>query len=140
MPTLSKETKQAVLDGTRLKTEPVPVPEFGEDMVVIVSEMSGLARDAFISNQEQRMKAPVSEQQAELLLLTVVDETGELVLTAGDIPALRAQSCFALDRMADAAMRLNGMQPKATEEAAKNSSAAPSGDSGSGSASTSASQ
>ncbi|KOR22818.1 hypothetical protein [Burkholderia cenocepacia] len=140
MPTLSKETKHDILDSTRLKTERVPVPEFGEDMVVIVSEMSGLARDSFISNQDQRLKAPVSEQQAALLLLTVVDESGELVLSDGDIPALRAQSFSALDRIADAAMRLNGMQPKAVEEAAKNSVAAPSGDSGSGSASTSESR
>ncbi|WP_175837100.1 hypothetical protein [Burkholderia anthina] len=140
MPTFSKENKRAILDGTRLKTEPVDVPEFGEGVQMIVSEMSGLARDAFISNQAERLKAPLSEQQAELLLLTVVDDVGELVLDAGDIVALRAQSCFALDRVAGAAMRINGMQPKATEEAAKNSEAAPSGDSGSGSALTSASQ
>ncbi|KVO11717.1 hypothetical protein [Burkholderia ubonensis] len=140
MPTLSKETKGAILGGARLKTEIVDVPELGDGVQVIVSEMSGLTRDAFIENQAQRKNAPFSEAQAELLVLTIVDDVGELVFDMGDIASLRAQSFAALNRIADVAMRINGMQPKAMEEAAKNSEAATSGDSGSGSASTSASQ
>ena len=140
MPTLSKETKGAILDGARLKTEIVEVPELGAGVQVIVCEMSGLSRDAFIAQQAQRKNAPLSEAQAELLVLTVVDERGELVFDAGDVAALRAQSFVALNRIADAAMILNGMKPNAVEDAAKNSGAAPSGDSGSDSASTSASR
>ncbi|MFM0330654.1 hypothetical protein [Paraburkholderia strydomiana] len=139
MPILSKETKTAVLGAAHLKTETVDVPEWGDGVTVIVSEMSGLARDAFYAKREAG-KVPISESQASLLLATVVDESGALVLDESDIANLRAQGTAAIDRIANVAIRLNGMQPAAVEDAVKNSAAAPSGDSGSNSASTSASQ
>ncbi|WOD19839.1 hypothetical protein [Paraburkholderia kirstenboschensis] len=139
MPILSKETKTAVLSAAHLKTETVDVPEWGDGVTVIVSEMSGLARDAFYAKREAG-KVPISESQASLLLATVVDESGALVLDESDVANLRAQGTAAIDRIANVAIRLNGMQPAAVEDAVKNSAAAPSGDSGSNSASTSASQ
>ncbi|PQV50971.1 hypothetical protein [Paraburkholderia sp. BL21I4N1] len=139
MPILSKETKAAILGAVHLKTESVDVPEWGDGVSVHVSEMSGLARDAFYA-QRQAGKVPISESQAGLLLATVVDESGALVLDESDIANLRAQGTAAIDRIAAVAIRLNGMQPTAVEDAVKNSAAAPSGDSGSSSASTSAAQ
>lgn len=139
MPTFTKETKSAILGALHLKTETVDVPEWGDGVTVIVSEMSGLARDAFYAKKEAG-KVSISQSQADLLLVTVVDESGALVLDESDVAALRAQGTAVLDRIVAVAVRLNGMQPAAVEEAAKNSEAAPSGDSGSGSASTSASQ
>lgn len=140
MPILSKANKIAILDGARLKTETVDVPEWGDGVTVIVSEMSGLARDALYAKKKEGSEISISESQADLLLVTVVDDAGELVFDGADIAALRAQSSAAVNRIADVAMRLNGMTPKAVEDTAKNSAAAPSGDSGSSSASTSASQ
>lgn len=139
MPILSKETKATILGAAHLKTESVDVPEWGDGVTVIVSEMSGLARDAFYAKKEGG-KVSVSESQADLLVATVVDETGALVLDESDIANLRAQSVVALDRIVGVAMRLNAMQPAAVEDAVKNSAAAPSGDSGSSSVSTSAVQ
>jgi hypothetical protein len=139
VPILSKETKAAILGAIHLKTESVDVPEWGDGVTVIVSEMSGLARDAFYAKKEAG-KVPISESQADLLLATVVDESGALVLDGSDIANLRAQGTAVMDRIVAVAVRLNGMQPAAVEDAVKNSSAAPSGDSGSSSASTSVSQ
>jgi hypothetical protein len=139
VPILSKDTKAAVLGAAHLKTESVDVPEWGDGVTVIVSEMSGLARDAFYAKREAG-KVPISESQASLLLATVVDESGALVLDESDIANLRAQGTAAIDRIANVAIRLNGMQQAAVEDAVKNSAAAPSGDSGFNSASTSASQ
>lgn len=134
MPIFSKETKVAILGAAHLKTESVDVPEWGDGVVVIVSEMSGVARDAYYAKHKADDKdAPISAVQADLLLATVVDDAGALVLDESDIAALRAQGSAALDRVADAAMRLNGMKPGAVEEAVKNSAAATSGDSGSAS-------
>lgn len=140
MAILSKETKGDILGARRLKTETVNVPEWGEDVSVIVSEMSGLARDAFHAKKEANKKQSISESQADLLLATVVDETGAPVLDEADIAALQAQSVIAIDRIAAVAVRLNGMQPDAVEAAVKNSEAGQKNDSGTGSASTSASQ
>lgn len=139
MPILTKDTKAAILGAVHLKTESVDVPEWGDGVSVLVSEMSGLARDAFFVKKEAG-KVPVSESQADLLLATVVDESGALVLDATDIASLRTQGAIAMDRIAAVAVRLNGMGPAAVEDAVKNSAAAPSGDSGSDSASTLASQ
>ncbi|MDR3386816.1 MAG: hypothetical protein P4L92_07165 [Rudaea sp.] len=139
MPTLSKETKAAILGAIHLKTESVDVPEWGDGVTILVSEMSGLARDAFYAKKEAG-KVPISESQADLLLATVVDESGALVLDESDVSNLRAQGTAVMDRVVAVAVRLNGMQPAAVEDAVKNSAAAPSGDSGSNSASTSVSQ
>ncbi|MBR8084562.1 hypothetical protein [Burkholderia vietnamiensis] len=140
MTIFSKANKVAILGAIHLKTESVEVPEWGDGVAVIVSEMSGLARDAFYAKKGENKDMPISASQADILLATVVDETGASVLDESDIDALRAQSSVALDRIVAVAVRLNGMQANATEDAAKNSAAAPSGDSGSSSASTSASQ
>lgn len=139
MPILTKETKAAILGATHLKKESVDVPEWGDGVSILVSEMSGLARDAFYAKKEGG-KVPISQSQADLLLATVVDETGALVLDESDVASLQAQGTAVLDRVVAVAVRLNGMQPAAVEDAAKNSAAAPSGDSGSSSASTSVSQ
>ncbi|MFD1556033.1 hypothetical protein ACFSHT_10410 [Paraburkholderia silviterrae] len=141
MPILSKATKGAILSAPHLKTETVDVPEWGDGVAVIVSEMSGLARDAYYAKHKADDKdVPISAVQADLLLVTVVDESGTQVLDESDIEALRAQGSAALDRVADAAMRINGMKPGAVEGAAKNSGAATSGASGSDSLPVSGSQ
>lgn len=137
MAILSKETKAAVLGAVHLKTESVDVPEWGDGVTVIVSEMSGSARDAFYAAREGVEKQAISESQAKLLTASVVDESGVPVFDESDIEGLRAQSSVALDRIAGVAMRLNGMGPAAVEEAAKNSAAGQKSDSGTGSASTS---
>jgi hypothetical protein len=139
VPILTKDTKAAILGAVHLKTESVDVPEWGDGVSVLVSEMSGLARDAFFVKKEAG-KVPVSESQADLLLATVVDESGALVLDQTDIASLRTQGAIAMDRIAAVAVRLNGMGPAAVEDAVKNSAAAPSGALPSDSASTSASQ
>lgn len=127
MAILSKDIKAAILGASHLKTEQVEIPEWG--VSVLVSEMSGVARDAFYVKREADLS--VSEQQAELLLATVVDETGALILDESDIAGLRAQGAAILDRLVAVAVRINGMAPDAVDDAVKNSDAAQSGDSGS---------
>lgn len=129
-------TKEAILGAADLKTEAVEVPEWGG--TVRISVMSGLARDQFLAQQNE--KAAFSEFQSRLLVSTIVDDANQPIFTADDIDALRGKNQAVLSRLSEVAMRLNGMEPKAVENAAKNSEAAPSGDSGSNSALTSASQ
>ncbi len=140
MPILSKESKNQILSGSHLKTEVVQVPEWGADVAVIVSEMSGLTRDLWRRGGESTSKKEVSESFAELIAATVVDESGALVFDAGDIAQIRALGSDVLDRIAGVAIRINGLHASAVEEAAKNSAAAPSGVSGSSSPATSESR
>lgn len=130
MPILSK----ASILAASLKHEDVPVPEWGGD--VRVAMMSGAARDRFMALQGEG-KTPFSVFQARVLVSCVIDEDGNLLFSEDDVEALRTRSKDALDRVYEAAMRLNKLGVEAVEEEVKNSDAAQSGGTGSDSASTS---
>lgn len=130
-------SKAAILAAVDLKTVDVEVPEWGGTVRVAV--MTGEARDRFMELQGDG-KTPYSLFQARVLVSCVVDEAGSLLFEPDDVEPLRKRSKIALDRVVDAAMQLNRLAPDSVEAEVKNSDAAPSGDSGSGSASTSASQ
>ena len=134
----TKASILAAMASAQLQTVTVPVPELGGD--VRISEISGLARDALYAKQSDGEKRPLSLQQADLIIATAVDETGAPLFDETDVDRLRGMKAEILDRLATAAAKINGLGGKAVEDAAKNSDAAQSGDSGSDSASTSASQ
>lgn len=138
MSILTKESILAAMASAQLQTVTVPVPELGGD--VRISEISGLARDALYAKQGDGEKRPLSLQQADLIVATAVDEAGVPLFDDSDVDRIRGLKAEILDRLAKAAADINGLSGKAVEDAAKNSAAAQSGDSGSGSASTSASQ
>lgn len=130
-------SKAAILAAIDLQTEDVPVPEWSGTVRVAV--MSGKARDDFFARQGEG-GLPYSQFAAMVLVATIVDENGALMFDASDIEALRAKSPAATERVFSVAMRINGIGPKAAEDAEKNSGAAQSGDSGSVSQPTSAAQ
>lgn len=121
-------SKDAILGADDIKTEDIEVPEWGGSVRVAV--MSGAARDRFMELNTGK-DIPASLFQARLLASTVVDESGGLLFSVDDVEALRNKSRTALDTLSEAAMRLNGLKAEAVEDAAKNSEAAQSGDSGS---------
>lgn len=127
-------SKDAILGASDIQTEDVPVPEWGG--TVRVAAMDGLARDRFIELQGEG-KAALSEFHARVLVACVVGEDGKLLFSADDAELLRSKSSAALDRVVEVAIRLNKLGADAVEESVKNSGAAPSGDSGSGSPSVS---
>jgi len=129
-------TKDQILSASDLPTQTVDIPEWGGS--VIVSTMDGVARDAFSATVAAGQAN--SAIAANVIVATAVDENGNQIFTAADVAALQKKSSAVLNRIADAAMTLNGIGQKATEEAGKNSAAAPSGDSGSVSRATSENQ
>jgi hypothetical protein len=109
--------KDQILSAKDWTSELVAVPEWGGD--VHIRAMSGAARDAFqsaINGQEREL----GKFEASLLAMTLADENGELLFTQEEVEALRAKSAAVLDKLADAAMRINGMRKDSQEEAAKN--------------------
>jgi len=130
-------TKDAILGASDLPSEDVPVPEWGGTVRIAV--MSGLMRDRFIGMQGAG-NVPYSEFLARMLVVTAVDEADQPLFSEADVEALRGKNKQILDRLVEVALRINGMAPDAVETAGKNSDAAPSGDSGSSSPSTSVSQ
>lgn len=115
------------------KFEDVPVPQLGG--MVRMRVLSGAARDDFNAylksfGDEPR---PPSAVSAALLVQICIDDAGQPMFTMDDIELLRAKSAAALDVMATAAMRINGMGEAAVSDAEKNSGSDQSDDSGSGS-------
>jgi hypothetical protein len=121
--------RDAILKATALKTEDVPVPEWGGS--VLVRELNGRERDeweASLAVQRGRQMVPdVANMRAKLVARTVIGEDGEPVFSQRDVAALGELSGAALDRVFEAAAKLSALNPDSLEEMAKNSGTAPNG-------------
>ena len=118
-------SRDAILKASALKTEAVPVPEWGG--TVRVRELSGRERDEWEASLTVRrggqMVQDVANMRAKLVARSVVGEDGEPLFTQQDVAALGELSAAALERVFDAASRLSALGEKAAEEAAGNSPA-----------------
>jgi hypothetical protein len=126
--------RDAILKAAALKTEDVPVPEWGGS--VLVRELRGRERDeweASLAVQRGRQMVPdVANMRAKLAARTIVGEDLEPLFSQQDVNALGELSAAALDRVFEVASRLSGLNPADVEEMSGNSGAAPSGGSASG--------
>jgi len=131
-------TREQILEADDLKTEKVPVPEWGGE--VIVRTMTGIERDEYdkslISqrNEEEETyddKSYLDNARARLCAFTIKDENGNLVFSEKDIIELGKKSALALNRVFAVAKRLNGFGRDEIEGMIKNSKTTPDKDSGS---------
>ena len=111
-------SKLAILSAQDCKTESVDVPEWGG--AVTIRSMTGAERDAFRAQIADAGDRNVGLFEAALLALTLVDDQGQRLFELDDVEALRAKSAAVLDRIARAAMKLNGMADESVEDAEKN--------------------
>ena len=117
-------TKDQILEANDLQSESVHVQEWGGD--VLVRTMTGADRDAFESSMittlaDGTRKPNMANMRAKLVALTVVDEAGNRVFDVGDVDRLALKSASALERVFNAAQRINGLGIQAEADAAKNS-------------------
>jgi hypothetical protein len=112
-------TREQILALDDLKREEVKVPEWGG--TVFVAMMSGAARDEWeLSLLNDKGKANLTDARAKLAAACVVDEKGKRLFSTGDIAALSQRSSVALDRIVNAARRLNRLGEREFEEALGN--------------------
>lgn len=114
-------TRDAILAGVSLRTEDVPVPEWGG--TVRVSEMTGAARDAWEQSLVPATRngaANIANIRARLVAACVVDGAGKRMFSDADAAALGEMSGIALDRVAKVAQRLNGLAAEDVEAARGN--------------------
>ncbi len=121
-------TKEEILGAEDLKTEEVPVPEWGGS--VMVREMSALEREEFraVSVAEDGSVNP-HNFAARLAAATICDGRGNRLFGLEEAEALGRKSARALTRVADVAMRLSAIERRTAENLAGNSSAGQSDDS-----------
>lgn len=139
--TMHVATREEILAASDHRTERVPVPEWGEDTVVIVRSLSGTDRDRLEGAGIIWEKMPngtlgiagyqTAGTRARLVAAALCDEDGRLLFTEADVAALGEKDSAPLDRVADVATRLSGMTPKAIEEAKAHLKAIPSASNGS---------
>lgn len=115
--------KENILAAQDLPTADVEVREWGG--TVRVRTMTGADRDAFesslISIDAEGKRTPNMENmKAKLVALTLVDETGARMFSLEEIGHLAGKSAAALNRVFEAAQRLNGLGGAVEVEAAKN--------------------
>lgn len=117
-------TKDQILEAADLTTETVDIPEWSGS--VLVRTMTGADRDAFESSMIMTLvdgtrKPNMTNMRAKLVALTVVDDAGNRVFDVSDVDRLALKSAAALERVFNAAQRINGLGAQAEEVAAKNS-------------------
>ncbi len=112
-------TKDQILAQDDLKSEIVSVPEWGGE--VKVCTMSGFARDRFEAGITGKNGGTnMSNIRAKLAAATITDEAGKLLFDEADIIKLGNKSCAALDRVFEAAQRINLISNSDVDTLAKN--------------------
>lgn len=111
----------AILSADDLPRELVEVPEWGGS--VYVRTMTAGERDRFEAEHRRRGESgdAYEDIRARLAVSTVCDESGALLFTPADVPAISRKSAKALDRIFAAAQRLNGLSSQDVEDLRKNS-------------------
>lgn len=125
---------QDILSANDLTTEEVHVPEWGG--TVLVSEMSAHARDEFEQwmgrqyRSTQDQEDPYYHVRAPLCAMCIVDSNGNRLFSIEQVERLGRKNGNALDRVYEAANRLNKVFGQEREQEVKNSEAAPSEEGG----------
>ncbi|HEV8642171.1 MAG TPA: hypothetical protein VGV13_13810 [Methylomirabilota bacterium] len=121
--------RAALLAASDRPTEEVWVPEWGSH--VRIRTITAGDRDAFDAGTYQVRGKDVQVNRvnlrARLVALCAVDAAGERLFTDEDVAALAAKGARAIDRLFEAAQRLNGLTQKDIEDLAGNSEPGPSG-------------
>jgi hypothetical protein len=109
--------------------EAVVVPEWG-NATCYIREMAGVERDEFENYWTRRKalavkageEAPLPDNfRAVVCVFCMCDSKGERLFSIGDALLLGAKSAGALDRIAQAAIKLNKLSPAEVKELQKNS-------------------
>jgi len=123
--------KDAILAAEDKKFEDVDVPEWGGS--VRVRMMSASERDQWENETYGTGKVNTVDFRARFVALCAIDEAGNLLFTPDDVDALGAKSAAAVQRVFNAAQKLNALSAKDIQDLEKNSDAAQSGASSSNS-------
>ncbi len=119
-------TADEILNADDIKVELVDMPEWGGE--VYVRTISGSSRDRFeatVTQNGQKGNSHLHDIRARFCSIVLSDEKGKQLFDAMNIQALSAKSADALQRVMDAGLALNGMDPDGIEKAEKNSETGP---------------
>lgn len=112
--------RDEILGYNDIKTEVVPVPEWGAKAAVRLKVLSAAERDAFeastVSHKGGKTKPNLANLRARLVARCMVDAKGERVFESGDVARLGNKSSKALDRLFAKCQEINGFSDKDVED------------------------
>lgn len=115
-------SREAILNVSDIKTEEVPVPEWGG--VVLVKGLTGEQRNDYemslIQGKGKNRDVNMKNAVAKLVGLSIVDEDGKRIFTDADVEALGKKSGAALSRVQAVASKLSGLSDGDMDELTKN--------------------
>lgn len=107
--------RSAILARTQLPSEEVDSPELGGKLRVRV--MSAVERDRW---EAVHSRGPTENLRARILQATCCDEDGKLLFAIEDIPALNQLPWVAVERVVEAAVKLNRLDNDEVKDLEKN--------------------
>lgn len=115
--------KADILGFDDMATEDVVVPEWG-DQTVRLRTLTGGERDKFEADSMRTNKKGAPEMnlvnmRARLVALCAVDDAGTRMFADSEVTKLGAKRASAINRLFDAARKLNGMTEEDVEELAE---------------------
>lgn len=119
-------SRDEILGTPTVKVEEVAIPEWGG--TVFIRMMPSVERDAFeASALERKGASKMANIRARLAAIVLSDQHGNRLFTDADAPALGVKFAPALDRIFEAASKLNRLSKEDVEELEKNSESAQQG-------------
>ncbi len=119
-------TKSQILQSRPRETRDIHVEEFGG--VVRIRALTTSERSRFESSLQTKGKSDPKKVvlvREKLLVQSVVDDSGNLMFSEADIPALSAQPAKAVEKIFNAIQELSGFSDVDVESLEKNSEASP---------------
>lgn len=134
-------TKEQILKADRKKTVDITVPEWGGS--VRLQELSASDRDmweaeSFTFAENGEAKFNPKHARARLVVRCIVDDTGRRMFTDDEVAAIGSLSAATVQKLFNAARKLNAISAEDMRELEGNSDAAPKGGASSTSAKDSA--
>lgn len=115
-------TSDKILQADDLKRKKIDVPEWGGE--IYVREMTGIESlefDAWLADNKDNKKVLAVGWHPLMVTLCACDDKGERLFSMADFEAIRKKNKTVLERIADAAIKLNKLGADDLEEEAKNS-------------------
>lgn len=127
-------TKVDILDAQDVTRVKVEVPEWGGFVYVqtMTADARGVLEDEMVALQDangadSETDISYSAMKVLMVMLCVVDESGDRLFSKEDIKALGRKSSVALNKVVSIAMKLNVLTMESQEDLAKNTKPDPSG-------------
>jgi hypothetical protein len=122
-------SRDGILGAVDVQIEKVPVPEWGDEVIVRgltgdeLDDYQGSVRQFRPTFDGKGMEAVLIQEgmRAKLLVKCLIDEAGERLFTDQDAPALGAKNGSVIDRLYDVAARLSGLSEEEKQELEGNS-------------------